>query len=161
MLKSTALRTLAALAILPATIGPLSAQGPSYGRSGVLNCKMAPSIGLIIGGHQTLACRFVPDRGLPENYAGAITTLGLDIGITAGGVMGWAVLTSTTSPFPGFLAGNYVGASGDIAIGLGVGANVLVGGSNRTVALQPVSVEGQVGIDLTLGVSNLELRPAR
>jgi hypothetical protein len=158
---SEKLRAFAALSLLLAMIGPLAAQQlpPNYSRSGVLHCKVAPSIGFIIGGHQTLACRFAPDRGLPEDYVGGITTLGLDIGVTAGGAMAWAVLTSTTDPYPGFLAGSYAGASGDIAVGLGVGANVLVGGSNRTVVLQPVSVEGEAGIDLTLGVSNLELRP--
>lgn len=146
-----------AMAAFP-TGGPAVAQQPSYARSGVLNCTMSPTIGFIIGSHQTLACRFVPNHGRPERYAGAMTTLGLDIGVTAGGVMGWAVLVSTTDLYPGALAGTYVGASGDIAIGVGGGANVLIGGSNHTVALQPVSVEGQAGVDLTLGVSNLELR---
>src|SRR4051794_25785609 len=131
---SKLLPTLALMAVACAS-GPAASQQPSYARSGVLNCTMSPSIGFIIGSHQTLACRFVPHRGRPERYAGAITTLGLDIGVTAGGVMGWAVLLSTTDPQPGALAGTYVGASGDIAIGVGGGTNVLIGGSNRTVAL--------------------------
>src|ERR1700690_1380261 len=103
-----------AFAALSGMIGPLGAQAPTFSRSGVLNCRLAPSIGLIIGSHQVLACRFVPDRGRPENYAGSMTTLGLDIGFTAGGAMAWAVLLSTNDPYPGFLAGTYVGASGDI-----------------------------------------------
>jgi hypothetical protein len=151
--------TFASLTIASMTLGPVAAQQqPSYARSGVLNCTMSPSIGFIIGSHQTVACRFVPHRGAPERYVGALNTLGLDIGITAGGVMGWAVLLSTTDLYPGALAGTYVGASGDIALGLGAGANVLIGGSNRTVALQPISVEGAVGIDVTLGVSGLQLQ---
>ena len=73
--------------------------------------------------------------------------------------MAWAVMTNAAVPARGGLAGNYVGASGDIALGVGVGANVLIGGSNKSVALQPVSVEGQVGVNLALGVAGLELRP--
>ena len=149
---------LALLIVASLAAGQAGAQQPSYVRSGVLNCIVSPSIGLIIGSHQTLACHFVPHHGRPERYAGAITTLGLDIGVTAGGVMGWAVLLSTTDIYPGALAGTYVGASGDLAIGVGGGANVLIGGSNSTVALQPISIEGQAGLDLTLGVSGLELR---
>ena len=147
-----------ALLTVACASGPAASQQSSYAKSGVLNCTMSPSIGFIIGSHQTLACRFVSNQGRIERYPGAITTLGLDIGVTAGGVMGWAVLFSTTDLYPGALAGTYVGASGDLAIGVGGGANLLIGGSSRTVALQPISVEGQAGLDLTLGVSGLELR---
>src|SRR5215831_6034835 len=81
-------------------------------------------------------------------------------GISAGGVLAWAVFAPTVGIPAGALAGEYVGASGDIGIGLGAGANVLVGGSARTVALQPVSVEGSVAVNVALGVSGLKLRPA-
>jgi len=70
------------------------------------------------------------------------------------------VLAPTAGAPAGALAGEYVGASGDIGVGLGVGANVLVGGSGRTFALQPVSLEGSVALNVTLGVSALKLRPA-
>jgi hypothetical protein len=90
-----------------------------------------------------------------------ISTVGLDIGITGGGALAWAVFAPTEGPPRGGLAGAYVGASGDVGVGVGLGANVLFGGSNRTVALQPVSVEGQVGVNLALGLSELELRPAQ
>lgn len=73
--------------------------------------------------------------------------------------MAWAVMTSAAAPARGGLGGTYVGASGDIALGVGAGANVLIGGSNKSVALQPVSIEGQVGVNLALGIANLELRP--
>ena len=68
--------------------------------------------------------------------------VGINIGISAGGVLGWAVFAPTTGLPAGALAGEYVGASGDLGIGLGAGANVLIGGSARTVALQPISLEG-------------------
>ena len=133
-----------------------------YSRSGVLSCTMSPTIGLIVGSRQTLACQFKPDGGgAGEPYSGVIRRIGLDLGVTAGGGMAWAVLTSAEVPVPGGLAGTYVGGSGDIALGIGVGANVLIGGSNKSVALQPVSVEGQVGVNLAVGLANLELRPSR
>lgn len=136
-------------------------QQGQYTRSGTLSCRLAPTIGLIVGSRQTMTCQFRPDAGgFSENYSGAITKIGLDLGVTAGGVMGWAVLTSAAVPVRGGLAGTYVGASGSIAVGVGAGANVLIGGSNKAVALQPVSVEGQIGVNLALGVANLELRPA-
>ena len=59
------------------------------------------------------------------------------------------------------MLGKYVGASGDIALGPGVGANLLFGGSQRSFALQPLSVEGSVALDVTLGLSALQLRYVR
>ncbi len=130
-------------------------------RSGVLTCDVSGGIGLIIGSQRSVACTFAPDRpGPPESYFGTITKFGLDIGATAGGVMVWGVFTETTRGY-GFLAGDYAGASGEVTVAAGLGANVLLGGSNRTVALQPVSIGGQVGLNLALGVANLSLRPGR
>ena len=108
-----------------------------------------------------MRCEFRPDRGRPEFYSGAMSRIGLDLGVTAGGQMAWAVLMSDEVPVRGGLTGTYVGGSGDIALGIGVGANVLIGGNNTSVALQPLSVEGQVGLNLALGVASLQLRPTR
>jgi Protein of unknown function (DUF992) len=80
--------------------------------------------------------------------------------LQAGGALAWAVFAPTAGPPPGALADDYLGASGEITAGVGVGANILFGGSKRTIALQPVSVEGQLGVNLALGVSGLALRPA-
>jgi Protein of unknown function (DUF992) len=91
-------------------------------------------------------------------YAGSVTRLGLDIGLSAGGVMTWAVFSRSNKMARGILAGSFAGASGDIAFGLGVSANVLVGGSRRSIMLQPVSVSGQIGVNLALGVAGLRLR---
>jgi hypothetical protein len=139
---------------------PAVAQPASWTQVGMLSCRLNPSIGFIIAGHQTMECRFAQNRFPPQAYEGALNTVGLDIGVTAGGVLGWAVLAPTAGAPAGALAGEYVGASGDIGVGLGVGANVLVGGSGRTFALQPVSLEGSVALNVTLGVSALKLRPA-
>jgi len=146
--------------VLALTAVPVVAQQQSYNRSGVLSCRMAPTIGLIVGSRQTMTCEFKSDRGLIEHYSGVMSRIGLDLGVTAGGVMAWAVLQSAEMPARGGLAGTYVGGSGDISLGIGVGANALIGGSNKAVALQPLSVEGQIGLNLALGIANLQLRPA-
>jgi hypothetical protein len=126
----------------------------------MLSCKLNPSIGFIIVGHQSMECRFAPSMpGPPQLYEGALNTVGIDIGIIGGGALAWGVLAPSAGVPAGALAGTYVGASGDVA--LGVGANVLVGGSNRSFALQPVSVEGSVALDVTLGLSALQLRSVR
>jgi hypothetical protein len=130
-------------------------------RSGVLNCDVSGGLGLIIGSQRTVNCLFTPEvPGPQEGYYGTITKFGLDIGATAGGSMVWAVYADTSRGY-GFLAGDYAGASGEATVAVGLGANVLVGGSSRTVALQPVSITGQVGLNLALGVANLSIRPAR
>ena len=135
---------------------------PSWTQVGMLNCTLAPSLGLIIGGQQRMSCRFTPNQPFPppEGHAGVMTTIGLDIGGIAGGALAWAVFSPTVGLAPGSLAGTYVGASGDATFGVGVGANVLVGGSARSIALQPLSVEGSVGLNFQLGLSGLELMPA-
>jgi Protein of unknown function (DUF992) len=149
---------LALIALAMACVSPASAQSPPGTSVGTLACKMAPSIGLIFGSRQRMACRFTPNGGgPPQAYVGVMNTIGLDIGITAGGVMAWGVFAPTAGPKPGALTGTYVGASGAIGVGLGVGANLLFGGTGRSIALQPLSVEGSVGINLSLGVSGLTL----
>jgi hypothetical protein len=130
-------------------------------RAGLLNCDVSGGLGLIIGSQRTVNCLFTPEvPGPQEGYYGTITKFGLDIGATAGGSMVWAVYADTSRGY-GFLAGDYAGASGEATVAVGLGANVLVGGSNRTVALQPVSITGQVGLNLALGVANLSIRPSR
>src|SRR5450631_3986682 len=159
MFKNRIALVLSALAI--AWVSPAAAQAPQGTAAGVLTCQLAPSIGLIFGSQQRMACQFVPNGYPPQAYLGVMNTIGLDVGITAGGVMAWGVIAPNAGPMYGKLAGKYVGASGSVSVGVGVGANVLFGGSNRTIALQPLSVEGSVGINLSLGVSGLTLVPAQ
>jgi hypothetical protein len=150
------------IALAAASVSAAVAQTPPTTSAGTLTCTLAPSIGLIIGSRQRMACRFQPVGPYPpEAYVGVMGTLGLDIGITAGGVMAWGVLAPTAGPMRGKLAGTYVGASGAVGVGVGVGANLLFGGTGRSIALQPLSVEGSVGINLSLGVSSLTLALAQ
>jgi len=144
-----------AMLSLPALV---QAQQP-WAQVGVLTCRLNPSIGFIIAGHQSMECSYAPSGGgPPQAYQGAINSVGLDLGVTAGGVLAWTVFAPTAGVAAGALAGEYVGASGDIGFGLGVGANVLMGGSGRTFALQPLSLEGSVSVNIALGVSMLKLR---
>ena len=151
---------LSALSLAALFAAPSAAQSPNWTQIGMLSCRLNPSIGFIIVGHQTMECQFT-QSGLfpPQAYEGALNTIGIDLGISAGGVLGWAVFAPTAGPPAGALAGEYIGASGSIGLGLGAGANVLLGGSGRSFALQPVSLEGSVAINVTLGVSGLQLRP--
>jgi hypothetical protein len=152
----TGLLAASAIALLVQT-APAMAQ--RHAKVGTLDCTLAPSIGFIIGSRQRMDCRFLPNRGgRIDRYAGTVNRLGLDLGITTTGRMVWGVLARTKGLQPGGLSGTYVGASADITLGLGVGANVLVGGTNRSIMLQPLSVTGQAGLNLALGVAGLELR---
>jgi Protein of unknown function (DUF992) len=148
--------------VLFALTGPAAGQSSTWTQSGLLSCKLNPSIGFVIFGHQSMECRFVPSApNPPQIYEGALNTVGIDIGVVGTGGLAWGVLAPTAGVPQGALAGTYVGASGDIALGAGVGANVLVGGSNRSFALQPLSVQGSVALDVTLGLSALQLRWVR
>jgi len=148
------------VAALTMVVGSAHAQ-PRRIEVGTLTCAMSSSIGLIVGSQKNVNCVFRGQPGEPEEaYTGTMTTVGLDIGITTGGVIVWTVFADTNR-FVGMLAGKYVGATGEVSIAAGLGANVLVGGSHRTVALQPLSVQGQVGLDIAAGVGELDLHPAQ
>jgi len=153
-------KTILALALVLSACPPLAAQQAGGTKVGVLTCKTSASLGLLVGSHQKLRCSFKPDNGPPENYVGHINRLGLDIGVKAGGVMAWGVFAPTAGLHHGALAGKYVGGSSSASLGVGIGANALIGGSHRSIALQPLSVEGHVGVNLALGVAGLTRSPA-
>lgn len=137
---------------------PSPAQSEPF-RVGRLICFSSSRIGLVLGSTQSLRCVF-HRRGSSQRYTyeGRIRRVGLDVGATGGGTLSWAVFARNSQIGRGTLRGSYVGASGSIAVGPGFGANVLVGGSRRTVVLQPLSVERKIGVNLALGVTNLVLR---
>jgi Protein of unknown function (DUF992) len=155
-----AFAAMAATAVaLTAVLAPADAQ-PRRVELGTLTCSMSSSFGLIVGSQKNVNCIFRGQSGEPEEaYTGTMTTVGLDIGITTGGVIVWTVFADT-SRYAGMLAGKYVGATAEVSIAAGLGANALVGGSHRTVALQPLSLQGQVGLDIAAGVGELDLHPA-
>jgi len=129
-------------------------------KAGTLVCDVSGGIGMIIASNKAVQCQFNPDMpGPPEIYYGSISKFGLDIGATSAGQMVWAVFAPSSFGH-GALAGNYAGATAEATVAVGLGANALVGGSSRTVALQPLSVTGQTGLNLAAGVASLELRSA-
>ena len=128
---------------------------------GVLECRGGASIGFIVGSVTNLGC-VLRVAGLPEDrYVATIRKVGLDLGITEETALAWGVYAPVARLGPGDLAGDYAGAQGSASIGLGAGGNFLVGGSNNTIALQPLSVQGQVGLNVAAGLESLELRPGR
>ena len=132
---------------------------PAWAQVGVLTCRLNPSIGFVIAGHQSMECTYQPAGPFPpQAYQGAFNIVGLDVGVTAGGILSWTVFAPTTGMPAGALAGEYVGASGDVGLGIGAGANILLGGSGRSFALQPLSVQGSVAVNIAVGVSMLTLR---
>ena len=151
--------TATASAFLAAAIVPAGAQmGPNYVQAGVLDCDVSAGIGLIITSNKEVTCLFKPVNNAPQEvYIGGISKFGLDLGATGRGQMLWSVYAPTNRPF-GALAGNYVGATAEATVAVGLGANVLVGGSNQTITLQPLSVQGQVGLNIAAGVAELRLR---
>jgi hypothetical protein len=154
-----------ALAAALSVPGATQAQ-PAWAQVGQLNCTVKPNAGFIIYGHKPMDCQFTPlpndpTPPMPQNYDGAINTVGLNIGVSAGSQLVWAVFAPTKGVQQGALAGEYVGVTGDIGIGLGAGANLLLGGSGRTFALQQLSIQGSKAASrVVLGVSALKLRPA-
>jgi hypothetical protein len=136
------------------TAGAAQAQNVQLG---ILQCDVSGGVGLIIASQKELICNFRNSRGEYEVYTGAIRKFGLDIGATAGGQMIWSVFAPSGWVSRGALAGVYAGATAEATVGAGLGANVLVGGSDRSVALQPLSIQGQAGLNVAVGVADLIL----
>jgi len=133
------------------------AQAQSGVRVGTLNCTVAAGWGFVFGSSRALRCIFSGAGRPPERYNGTISKFGVDIGYTQGGVLIWGVLAPTTNVAPGALAGSFGGATASATVGVGVGANVLIGGSNRSITLQPLSIEGNTGLNVAAGVGAITL----
>ena len=128
---------------------------------GKLECFVDEGTGFLIGSQKDISCIFTSADGNEEtdNYFGVINKLGLDIGKTEQSYISWIVIAPKFSTAErGFLQGDYIGASASATIAVGLGANVLVGGSNQSFALQPLSVQTQEGLNLAIGVAEIELR---
>jgi hypothetical protein len=126
---------------------------------GLLTCNIAPGWGYIIGSSKETRCTFVPDNGngASERYRGKVTKVGLDLGYTNGGTLVWRVVAPTSDLGPGALEGSYGGLSAGVSIFGGLGANALVGGFDKSIALSPLSVEGVTGVNLSAGVGAMNL----
>lgn len=128
--------------------------------AGTLTCKGKGGVGLIVGSKEKLSCKYEPaNGGPPRSFEGSITRVGLDIGIKGKSVMVWTVLASTTQLPAEALGGKFAGVAADASLGLGAGAQVLVGGNSKGVVLQPLSVKGETGVNVAVGVAGLTLKP--
>lgn len=133
------------------------APGPGT-EAGTLNCSVAGGVGLILGSSKPMECRYKSADGkVAELYTGRVNKFGLDVGVTGKSVIIWNVMAPTNSLRPGALEGTYTGVTAQATAGAGVGANVLVGGSDKTISLQPVSVSAQSGLNLAAGIGSITL----
>ena len=145
-----------ALSQTPATPGTSQAAGRSGVNVGTLTCNVAGGVGFIFGSSKDLSCLFARTDGIAERYTGRVRKFGVDIGFTKEAQIVWLVF-APGSIAPGALTGGYGGATASATVGVGAGANVLVGGSNKQITLQPVSVEGSVGLNVAAGIGEVEL----
>lgn len=140
-----------------ATLAASEAQAQARVEVGVLTCTVRGGSGFIIGSTKDLRCRF-NKPGRDEFYYGSISKFGLDIGVTQQSTIAWAVFAPTAKLPPASLSGNYGGVSAEATVGLGVGANALIGGSSKNIILQPLSVQAQQGLNIAAGIAALSLR---
>ena len=155
------LRSAFVVAAIVAALVPVSgAAVPRQVQVGQLTCSVSASVGLVVGSQKNVNCIFRGQPGEPEEaYTGTMTRLGLDVGFTTGGAIVRTVFADTDR-HAGMLAGTYGGATAEATLAAGLGANVLVGGSHRSVALQPLSLQGQTGLNVGAGIGELELHSA-
>ena len=146
---------IAALITLGLAVSPAFAKQTGV-KIGVLNCDVSAGVGMIIASSKTVKCKFDRAVGGTERYTGTIERLGIDIGFTGKGVMSWVVFAPGQIS-RGALQGRYAGAS----IAVGLGANVLVGGGNKSIALQPLSVQAQTGLNIAAGIAGLRLKAVK
>jgi hypothetical protein len=137
-------------------VGTSTAQSQSGANVGSLTCNVAGGVGFVFGSSKELSCLFTRTDGKAERYSGSIKKFGIDIGFTKEAQIVWLVFAPGNIA-PGALAGSYGGATASGTVGVGVGAHVLVGGSSKQITLQPVSVEGSVGLNVAAGIGAVDL----
>jgi hypothetical protein len=159
MRRLSTLLSVAAAGLVAASIFAHAQSGNT--QDGELECPGGPNIGMIVGSVTNLGCVF-RSQGRPDDlYTARITKVGVDLGITTETALSWAVFAPTVQFGTGDLSGNYGGVGASAAVVAGVGGNALIGGSQNSFALQPLSVQGQTGLSVAGGVQSLELRPGR
>jgi hypothetical protein len=130
-------------------------------RAGILQCQGGQNVGFVVGSVTSLECVFQSEGRRPEPYIATVRRYGLDLGITAQTQLAWAVNAPNSRISRGELAGNYGGVGVNASVGIGGGGNFLVGGPANSFALQPLSVQGQTGLNVAAGIADIELQPFR
>lgn len=149
----------AAVATLALFLGGAAAYAQNS-QVGVLACDVSGGIGLILVQKQTMRCEFRANNGTIQRYNGQIADYGIALGGVQAGHLVWGVVAATQGVPTGALAGTYAGVGAQATAGVGIGANILVGGTGRSFSLQPLSIEGQVGVNIAGGVTTVTLVPA-
>lgn len=149
----------AVVAVLGAASGANAA--PAGVKVGDLTCNVSSGFGFIFGSSKDLHCTYRPSGHPREHYVGTVNKYGVDIGYTEGGILVWGVFAPTSDLAPGALSGTYAGATADATIGVGLGANVLIGGLKKSIALQPLSIEGNKGLNVAAGIGSITLKSAQ
>ena len=153
MLRRVLNITAAAFLALAASTG---AQAQQASAVGFLKCDISSGVSFIFGSTRNLRCSFTPSAGPVEFYEGTIQKFGLDIGFVQGGVILWQVLAPVVPNKPGALTGSYVGATADLTVVAGLGANALISGNK--IMLNPLSVTGSQGLNIAAGIGAIDLK---
>jgi hypothetical protein len=148
-----------AIAALAASFASANAMPPV--RAGLLQCQGGQNVGFVVGSTTSLQCVFQSEGRRPEPYIATVRRFGLDLGVTDQTRLSWAVNAPTGRVGRGDLAGNYGGVGANASVGVGGGGNFLVGGPQNSYALQPISVQGQTGLNVAAGVADIELEPVQ
>lgn len=133
---------------------------PNGVKVGVLTCQVSSGWGYVLGSSKDIDCNYRPNQGESDHYTGSISKFGVDIGYTDHGVIVWDVVAPTSDTRAGALEGGYAGATASATVGAGIGAHVLLGGFDKSIALQPVSFEGNTGLDVAAGIGAMRLKAA-
>lgn len=141
-------------------LGTPASAAPHGVKVGMLTCHVHSGWGYVVGSSKNMDCVFKPHERGADHYRGSISKLGVDIGYTSGGTLAWAVIAPSSDLRGGDLPGDYGGATASATVGAGVGANVLIGGLDKSITLQPVSVEGNTGLNISGGIGEMKLREA-
>jgi len=157
-MKSFRLMLGAAVAVTSLAIASAASAAPAGVKVGTLTCNVASGMGFIFGSSKDVRCSYEPTKATVEHYAGSINKWGVDIGYTNKSKLIWAVFAPASDVRPGALEGEYAGASAQATVGVGLGANVLIGGLDKSIALQPLSVSGQTGLNVAAGIGSISLK---
>jgi hypothetical protein len=159
MSRTTSIAAVVALALAIGGDATPGAAAEGGVKAGYLRCDVEGNVSFIFGSSRDIVCTYAPEAAKrTDRYRGEIKQFGVDIGYQESGVILWGVVAPTADVGPGALAGDYGGLSADVAAGYGVGANALLGGSDKSIVLQPLSVEGIKGINIAAGIGILTLR---
>jgi len=155
--NSTTRKFLAVLALASAAVTVTATANAAEVKAGMLTCHVSSGWGFVFGSSKDLRCVFQPAEGAVEHYHGTINKFGVDLGYTQAGVIVWGVFAPSSTVHSGGLSGHYVGATAQATAGVGLGANVLVGGFRHSIMLQPLSIEGSTGLNVAAGIGSITL----